>query len=106
MLPVLIMSQDSRFLDCVEDALRREGMWAVSLRNAAHEITQRGFRPRAIVVDPAALLEARGAELAGYLGSHPDLSTASIFSVSSAARRVEVADLVGALRRLEERYER
>lgn len=101
MLPVLIVSQDSRFLDCVENALGREGMWAVSLKNAAREITQRGFRPRAIVVDPAALLESRGAELARYLGSYSDLATAAIFSISSAAKRVEVADLIGALRRLE-----
>lgn len=101
MFSVLIVSQDPRFLDCVENALRREGITAVSLLSSAKEINARRFRPRAIVVDPAAVLESRGGELARCLGSYSGLAAAPIFSISSAAKRVEVADLIGALHRLE-----
>jgi hypothetical protein len=101
MLPVLIVSQDSRFLDCVGNALEREGMWAVSVKNAAREVAKRGFRARAIVVDPAALLESRGAELARYLCSYSILTTAPVFSISSAAKRVELVELLGELHRLQ-----
>ena len=77
-------------------------MWAVSPKSAPKEIAERGFRPRAIVVDPAALLESRGAEVVRYLSRYSALTAASVFSISSAATRTEVADLLDALHRLEE----
>ena len=100
MLSVLIVSQDSRFLDCVDDALQSEGMRAVSLENAPREFTEKGLQPRAVVVDPAVLLEPRGDELARYLAGSAALATVPVLSISSAARRVELAELLSSLHRL------
>ncbi len=102
MLPVLVVSQDSRLLECVENALRRQGMWAVSLKDAAQVTAEGGFRPRAIVVDPAALLEPGSDKLVRCLAALPALTGIPAFSVSSAAKRDELAWLLGALHRLEE----
>jgi hypothetical protein len=99
MLSVLIVSQDSRFLDCVSDALQSEGMWAVSLKTAAED---KGFHPRAIVVDPAVLLEPHGDRLAKYLASSPATAAIPVLSVSSASKRVEIVELLETLHRLEE----
>jgi hypothetical protein len=102
MLSVLVVSQDSRFLDCVDHALQGEGMRAVSLHDAAMEMAEKGFRPRAIVVDPLVLLEPGGGELVGCLAGSPALAAVPILSISSAAQRVEIAELLDTLRRLEE----
>lgn len=102
MRSVLVVSQDSRFLDCVVNALRGEGMRAVSFKGAAMETTERGFRPRAIVLDPAVLLEPGGDELVRFLSGSPALAAVPVFSISSAAKRVELAELLCTLRRLEE----
>ena len=98
MLSVLIVSQDSRFLDCVGNALHGEGMSA-----ATTAIAEKGLRPQAIVVDPAVLLEPHGAELVRYLGGSP---TVPVFSISSVAKRIELAGLLSTLRRLDEGDER
>ncbi len=100
MRSVLVVSQDSRFLDCVVNALRGEGMRAVSFEGAAMETTERGVRPRAIVLDPAVLLEPGGDELVRFLSGSPALAAVPVFSISSAAKRVELAELLCALRRL------
>jgi hypothetical protein len=102
MLSVLIVSHDLRFLDCVDHALQSEGMRAVSLENAPREIAEKGFRPRAVVVDPAVLLEPRGGEVARYLAGSAALAAVPVLSISSAARRVELEDLLGALHRLQQ----
>ena len=101
MLSVLVVSQDPEFLDCVSHALQCEGMWAVSSQDATREMAETGFRPRAIVVDPAVLLAPGGDELVRYLSDSPSAAI-PVFSISSAAKRVELAELLDALRRLEE----
>ena len=107
MLSVLVVSQDSRFLDCVGNAIQGEGMSAVCIEKiGAVEVVQRGYRPGAIVVDPTTVLEPGGDELVRYLSDLPGLADVPVFSISSAATRVELADLLGALRRLEEGDER
>ncbi|OFX20240.1 MAG: hypothetical protein A2V77_16690 [Anaeromyxobacter sp. RBG_16_69_14] len=77
-------------------------MRAVSFKGAAMETTERGFRPRAIVLDPAVLLEPGGDELVRFLSGSPALAAVPVFSISSAAKRVELAELLCTLRRLEE----
>ncbi len=101
MLSVLVVSQDSGFLDCVNHALQGEGMWAVSFHDAATEMAEKGFRPRAIVIDPAVLLDPGGDEFVRYLAGSP-AAAIPVFSISSVARRVELAELLDTLRRLEE----
>ena len=104
MLSVLVVSHDSRFLDCVGNALQGEGMSAVCIEKIGTvvEVMQRG-QPGAIVVDPATVLEPGAGELVRYLSASPGLP---VFSISSAAKRVELAELLGALHRLEEGGER
>jgi hypothetical protein len=75
-------------------------MWAVCSQDAAKEMAEVGYRPRAIVVDPAVLLEPGGGELVRYLSDSP-AAAIPVFSISSAAKRVELAELLDALRRLE-----
>ena len=110
MRSVVVVSQDSRFLDCVVNALRGQGMRAVSFEAAAEaaalETADRGFRPRAIVLDPAVLLEPGGDELVRYFSGSTALAAVPVFSISSAAKRVELAELLCALRRLGEGGER
>jgi hypothetical protein len=103
MLSVMVVSRDSRFLDCVGDALQGEGMWAVCIEKsgAVMDVVQRGYRPEAIVVDPAAVLEPGAGELVRYFAESPVLAGVPLFSISSAAKRVEVAGLLDTLRRLE-----
>ncbi len=83
------------------NALQGEGMSAVCIEKIGTvvEVMQRGQRPGAIVVDPATVLEPGAGELVRYLSGPPGLP---VFSISSAAKRVEIAGLLGALRRLEE----
>jgi hypothetical protein len=76
-------------------------MRTVSLEDAPREIAEKGFRPRAVVVDPAVLLEPNGGELARYLAGSAALTAIPVLSISSAARRVELEDLLGALHRLQ-----
>jgi hypothetical protein len=102
MLSVMVVSRDSRFLDCVGDALQGAGMRAVAFKDAMTEIAEKGFRPRAVVVDPAVLLELRGDELVRYFAESPALAGVPILSISSAAKRVEIASLLGILHQLEE----
>ena len=108
MLSVLVVSRSSRFLDCVGNALQGEGMSAVCSEKIGTvvEVVQRGYRPGAIVVDPATVLEPGAGELVRYLSGSPGLAAVPVFSISSAAKRVELAELLGALRRFEEDDER
>jgi hypothetical protein len=76
-------------------------MRAVSFHDAAMEMAEKGFRPRAIVVDPSVLLEPGGGELVGYLAGSP-AAALPIISISSAAQRVEIAELIDTLRQLED----
>ncbi len=103
MLSVMVVSRDSRFLDCVSDALQGEGMWATCIEKVGTvlKVVQRGYRPRAVVVDPAIVLEPGAGELVGYFAESPALAGVPVFSISSAAKRVEIAGLLDALRRLE-----
>ncbi len=102
MLSVMVVSRNSRFLDCVGDALQGEGMRATCIEKVGTvlKVVQRGYRPRAVVVDPAIVLEPGAGELVRYLSDSP-AAAIPVFSISSAAKRVELAELLDALRRLE-----
>ena len=100
MLSVLVVSQDSRFLDCLGSALRGARMRAVYVEDAAIEIAENGFRPQAIVIDLATVLEPGGAELVRYLARSSALAAVTVFSISAAMKRLELAGLLGTLHRL------
>jgi len=75
-------------------------MRAVYVEDAAVEIAENGFRPQAIVIDPATVLEPGGAERVRYLAVSPVLAAVPVFSISAAMKRLELAGLLGTLRRL------
>lgn len=102
MTSVLIVSQDPRFLDRLGAALQHEGMLAVCVEqpDAVVRVAQEGLRPRAIVVDPDAVLEPGGGELVRLLIGSPMLAPVPIFSISAAVKRLELARLIGELRLL------
>ena len=101
---VLVVSQDSRFLDHLGESLRNEGMLTVCVKqaDAVMEIVEEGFRPNAVVVEPRAVLEPGGSELVQYLTRSPALASIPIFSISGVVKRLEMETLIAGLRRLGE----
>ncbi len=103
MLSVLVVGQD-RFLGRLGDVLQDEGMRAVCVGeiDAAMEAVEQGFRPGAIVVDPATVLEPGGGELVRYLAGSPALAAVPVFSISGVMKRLDLAELVATLRECEQ----
>ncbi len=101
---VLVVSQDSRFLDHLGASLRNAGMLTVCVKqaDAVMEIVEEGFRPNAVVVEPGAVLEPGGSELVQYLTRSPALASIPIFSISGVVKRLEMETLIAGLRRLGE----
>ena len=99
MLSVLVVSPASRFLELVSGILGEAGVWAVCVGEVGEAIhaVRSGFRPDAVVIDPAAVLERGGDVLSGHLARWPALSGIPVFSISAAVGRHEVAGLLGRL---------
>jgi DNA-binding response OmpR family regulator len=99
---VLVISEDRPLLDRLGDALQNEGMWAVCVNELAGavEALREGFRPEAIVLDPALALEPGGGELVLHLTATPGLAGVPVLAISSPLRRRATDALVTRLRQL------
>lgn len=101
MQSVLVVSHDHDFLNELGDALRGNGMLAICVEelDAANEVMDEGFRPEAMVIDLALVLEPGGDERVRYLAGTPALTTIPVLSISSVMRRPELQELLATLRR-------